>query len=180
MKVTSDSGCSIPGEKIFVPIPTVHFRFISTSDPITTIHSLPYNAHTNDYFKWNKILKVHDLYKLNICSLFYRYTQPSVDLPSAVRLQTISSIHTYNTRHNHNLLTPRYNLTKSQSSFLYNSTHAWNSIPLVIQNCNSLKFVCIGPPLLCTPLICLPGYIVQVGRDRGKSSILPLPYKHSW
>ena len=139
-------GVPIPGEKIFVPIPTVHFQFISTSDPITTIHSLPYNAHTNDYFKSNKILKVHDLYKLNICSLFYRYTQPSVDLPSAVRLQTISSIHTYNTRHNHNLLTPRYNLTKSQSSFLYNSTHAWNSIPPVIQNCNSLKFVCIGPP----------------------------------
>ena len=96
---------------------------------VRALCSLDYNAHTNDYFKWNKILKVHDLYKLNICSLFYRYTQPSVDLPSAVRLQTISSIHTYNTRHNHNLLTPRYNLTKSQSSFLYNSTHAWNSIP---------------------------------------------------
>jgi len=154
--------------------------FVLQKKSIRAIHSLPYNAHTNDYFKSNKILKVHDLYKLNICSLFYRYTQPSVDLPSAVRLQTISSIHTYNTRHNHNLLTPRYNLTKSQSSFLYNSTHAWNSIPLVIQNCNSLKFVCIGPPRLCTPLICLPGYIVQVGRDRGKSSILPLPYKHSW
>ena len=113
--------------------------FVHQKKSMRAIHRLPFNAHTNEYFKSNKILKVNDLYKLSLCSLVYRYTQPSVDLPSASRYQTISSIHSHNTRHNHNLVTPRYNLTKSQSSVLYNSTIEWNCIPTEIQNCASLK-----------------------------------------
>ena len=106
---------------------------------LRAVHSLPFNAHTNDFFKSNAILKINDLYKLNLCSLVYRYTQPMVDLPSATRFQTASTIHSHNTRQNQHLSVPRYNLTKSQSSFLYNSIHEWNSIPSEIKNCDSLK-----------------------------------------
>ena len=113
--------------------------FILQKKSIRAIYNLPFNTHTNTFFKDNNILKIHELYKLNLCSLVYRYTQPSTDLPLADRLQTISSIHSYNTRHNQNLATPRYNLTKTQSSFVYNAIHAWNNIPLEIKNCNSLN-----------------------------------------
>ena len=113
--------------------------FILQKKSIRAIYSLPYNAHTNDYFKINNLLKVHELYKLNLCSLVYRYTQPSVDLPSAVRFQTMANIHAHDTRNSHNLVAPRYNLAKSQSSFLYNAINEWNSISAEIQNCTSLK-----------------------------------------
>ena len=106
---------------------------------IRAIYSLPFNAHTNDYFKSDAILKISDLYKLNLCSLVYRYSQPMVDLPSVTRIQTRSSTHSHNTRHNQNLSIPRYNLTKSQSSFLYNSIQEWNSIPSEIRYCDTLK-----------------------------------------
>ena len=113
--------------------------FILQKKSIRAIHRLPFNSHTNDYFKSNKLLKVPDLYKFNICSLVYRYTEPSSDLPFAVRFQTMSDIHTHNTRNSHNLVAPRYNLTKSQSSFLFNSVNEWNSIPVSIQNCSTLR-----------------------------------------
>ena len=35
---------------------------------IRAVHSLPFNAHTNDFFKANNILKINELYKLNLCS----------------------------------------------------------------------------------------------------------------
>ena len=113
--------------------------FILQKKSIRAIHRLPYNAHTNDYFKANKLLKVQDLYKLNLCSIVYRYTQPSADFHSAARFQSMSNIHIHNTRNSHNLVAPRYNLTKSQSSSLYNSINAWNSIPVAIQNSSSLR-----------------------------------------
>ena len=113
--------------------------FVLQKKSIRAIHSLPFNAHTNDFFKANNILKIHELYKLNLCSLVYRYSQPMIDFPSAARFQTRSNIHSHNTRQNQNLAIPRYNLTKSQSSFLYNSIHSWNAIPNEIQNSNSLK-----------------------------------------
>ena len=113
--------------------------FVLQKKSIRAVHSLPYNAHTNDYFKNNNILKIHELYKLNLCSLVYRYSQPLVDFSSAARFQATSNIHSHNTRQNQNLAIPRYNRTKSQSSFLYNSIHAWNAIPTEIQNCNTLK-----------------------------------------
>ena len=106
---------------------------------VRAVFNLPFNSHTNDYFKNSNILKANDLYRLNLCSLVYKYTQPEVDLPCAAMFITNSDIHSYNTRHNHNLTAPRYNLTKSHSSFLYNSIHEWNLVPSEIKNCNTLK-----------------------------------------
>ena len=112
--------------------------FVLQKKSIRAIFRLPFNAHTNESFKINNILKINELYKLNLCSLVYKYTQPSIDLPSAIRFQPVASRHTHNTRHNHNLVTPRYNLTKSQSSFVFNSIRAWNSLPDEVLTCNSL------------------------------------------
>ena len=106
---------------------------------LRAVHSLPYNAHTNEFFKSDNILKVQDLYKLNLCSLVFRYTQPMVNQPLAARFQSASSVHAHNTRNNQNFVIPRYNLTKSQSCFLFKATHAWNFIPTEIQNSESLK-----------------------------------------
>ena len=113
--------------------------FVLQKKAMRAIHNLPFNAHTNDYFKANRILKIHDLYKLNICSLVYRYTLCPNDLPSSTRFQSNANIHAYNTRHSNDLVVPRYNLTKSQKSFVYNSIHAWNSLPEEITSSNSIK-----------------------------------------
>ena len=113
--------------------------FVLQKKSIRAIYSLLFNAHTNDCFKSDAILKINELYKLSLCSLVYRYTQPMVDLPSVTRFQARSSTHSHNTRQNQYLSIPRYNLTKSQSSFLYNSIQEWNSIPNEIKNCDTLK-----------------------------------------
>ena len=97
--------------------------FILQKKSLRALHSLPFNAHTNDYFKNDCFLKINEWYKQNLCSLVYRYTQPMIDLPCATRFQVASLNHTHNTRQNRNLAIPRFNLAKSQSSFLYNSIH---------------------------------------------------------
>ena len=112
--------------------------FILQKKSIRAIYRLPFNAHTNDFFKTNNILKINELYKLNLCSLVFKYTRPSIDLPSTNRFQSLANIHSHNTRQNENLAAPRYNLTKSQSSFVYNSIRAWNSLPNEVKSCNSL------------------------------------------
>ena len=98
---------------------------------IRAIYGLSYNSHTNQHFKMNNILKLTDLYNLNLCSHVFKYLQ----LPNnTLQFRPHSLIHEHNTRHRANLITPRYNRTHTQSSFMYTSITEWNKIPHFIKN----------------------------------------------
>ena len=104
---------------------------------IRAIFNLPYNSHTNDYFKNNNILKLQDLYKLKLCLLLYQYINPSVPLSLTHRIRTHDSIHNHNTRHRRDLNLPRYTKASTQSCFLFQSISEWNTLPQTIKNSTS-------------------------------------------
>ena len=86
---------------------------------IRAINCLPYAAHTNEYFKSMNLLKIDDLYKQR--SLLYMYKS---DLT-----QVIEPNHVYSTRNAYNLVLPRFNRARSQSTIFYKGIILWNNLP---------------------------------------------------
>ena len=110
---------------------------------IRAIFNLPYNSHTNDYFKENGLLKLHDIYRLNLTSHTYNIRNNPSNYDISLHPRAMSSIHSYNTRNRNSLTIPRYNRTASQSSFLFQSSKEWNLIPQQIKDsssCTSFKY----------------------------------------
>ena len=97
---------------------------------VRALNSLPYNAHTGPYFKDMNLLKVEDLYKLQI----------GLNIHSGIsrnELVFTSEIHNYNTRNRNSLRTPGVNLSRSQMNWKYKGIQLWNSIPEYIKQCPS-------------------------------------------
>ena len=95
---------------------------------IRAINSLPYNTHTSNYFKSLNILKVGDLYNLQLGSYMFSNHES---------FSNISELHNYNTRFNANLVIPLCNLTRTQSSWKHRGITLWNSLPLNVKSCTS-------------------------------------------
>ena len=103
--------------------------FVLQKKAIRAIHGLSYNSHTNYYFKTDKILKLQDLYKLNLCSQLFHYLTSNVNFSVSSHFQLHSDIHNHNTRHRSNLVLPHYHRSKSQLSFSFQSIKEWNNVP---------------------------------------------------
>ena len=109
---------------------------------VRAIFNLPYNSHTNDFFKENGLLKLNDIYRLNLTSHMYNIRINPANYDISLHPRSMSSIHSYNTRNRDSFTIPRYNRTASQSSFLYQSAKEWNLIPQQIKDssgCASFK-----------------------------------------
>ena len=106
---------------------------------VRAICSLEYNAHTNDHFKELKLLKLSDIYKLNLCSIMFSYITDPNNYPISNRFIRNSHLHSYNTRNREDFVIPRYSRATSQSCFLYQSTVEWNNVPSVIKDCRNVK-----------------------------------------
>ena len=110
---------------------------------IRAVYKLPFNDHTNQYFKNEKILKIGELYNLNLCCLLFKILSSEDPPPLADGLVIHSSLHNYGTRHSQNLVIPRFSRSKSQTCFMYRSISEWNRIPDVIKQkkyLHSFKF----------------------------------------
>ena len=104
---------------------------------IRAICRLEYNAHTNDYFKEHKILKLDDIYRVNICSKVFSHLQHPSAYSVSDRLIRNSSLHNYGTRARDDFTVPYYSKTSSQSCFLYQASTEWNKIPHAIKDSRS-------------------------------------------
>ena len=80
--------------------------------------------HTDPLFSSNKILKIHDLYKLNIA--LYMYERSDND--------AFQRDHHYDTRNRNELRPHRPRLTATENSLKVIGPIIWNSIPGNIQN----------------------------------------------
>ena len=102
---------------------------------IRAINSLPYNSHTENYFKVAQVLKVEDIFKLQIA------TQVHNEINQDLSNNLFSNIHGYPTRNNNNFSLPRYNLNKTKSSFVFKRFSIWNDLPEMIRVIdNNCKF----------------------------------------
>ena len=87
---------------------------------IRAINSLPYNTHTNEFFKSMKILKLEDIYKHRVLIFMFK---------SHNNFLTQAYNHSHFTRNRENLIIPRYQRAKTQSTFFYRSINLWNNLP---------------------------------------------------
>ena len=71
-----------------------------------------------------EILKLEDLFKQRL--LFYVFKNQ--------HFRSHADLHSYNTRHRQDLVLPRFNRTRSQSSFFYQGIITWNSVPLELRS----------------------------------------------
>jgi hypothetical protein len=115
--------------------------FISQKKSIRAMNGLPFNAHTNQFFKDNNILKLDDLYHLNISKYMYKNVvhAPSNQLPNSFNLN--SDIHDHFTRNQNNLNIVRCNREKSKASMSFVGPKVWNSVPVQIKNKPFRSFV---------------------------------------
>ena len=90
---------------------------------IRIINKSTFLAHTDPLFHSNKILKVQDLYKLNVGLYMYDNLEPG----------RYSVTHDYDTRNRNSLVPSRARITASDSSLSVAGPIIWNSVPLSIQ-----------------------------------------------
>ena len=94
---------------------------------VRIISNAPYLAHTDELFLENKILKIHDIYKLNVGLYMYDHWQDGL----------YDRLHSYNTRNREDLNPNRTRLTICRNWISVAGPNIWNSIPASIQNCPS-------------------------------------------
>ena len=109
---------------------------------LRAIFNLPYNDHTNYFFKNNLILKLDDLYRFNLSVSMFNYINNPTDHRDFIScsLTYNSSYHGYSTRTNNNLSVIRFNRTASQSSFVYQSIKNWNMLPMNLKTTSKTNF----------------------------------------
>ena len=96
--------------------------FIIQKKTIRAINSLPFNSHTNMYFKNMKLLKVEDIYNRNVLLHI-------AEKISRNELIFSLDIHEHNTRGRNSLNIPRCNLSHTLLSWKYRGQMLWNSLP---------------------------------------------------
>ena len=104
--------------------------FLLQTRIIRLIISQSYLEHTNPLFYRTGILKLDDVYKLNVGVFMY----------GQVLSNSVATLdHPYNTRHRIDPLPSFHRLTQSQRSLSFQGPLIWNQIPLQIRNSSSLK-----------------------------------------
>ena len=99
---------------------------------VRAMNCLPYNAHTHDFFRDMRLLKLYDLHNIALMTDMYRRVG-SDEIP----VQAIPRNHDYNTRNRNLLNIPRFNRTATQNSFVYQQIIKWNNIPSDLKEANS-------------------------------------------
>ena len=111
--------------------------FICQKKAIRIIQSLAYNSSTHSHFKSLGLLKVPDLYKLQVAVRIFSYIRGNC--PSPFDFITHSQQHDYNTRIRDSLSAPQVYKSKSKSSFKYRGIGIWNSIPDQIKESSNVR-----------------------------------------
>ena len=101
-------------------------------------------AHTKPLFHKLQILKLQDLYTLEIAKLMHRLHNNSLNICNLNRdtYKLLDNSHSYHTRRKQskNYFIPRVKTTQSQNSLTYMGPKVWNEIPLNVKNMKYCKF----------------------------------------
>ena len=101
---------------------------------IRAMVSAKYNAHTDDLFNELGILKLDDVYKLNVGKFIFSYMKKELPLPIMNIYTLVGDIQTHNTRSNTKYRIQPQNRRSviASQSILHNGPQIWNSIPMHI------------------------------------------------
>ena len=113
--------------------------FICQKKIIRAICNLGYFDHTNNSFKSLCILKLEDLYKVNLSTVFFDAIILNKNANVLPNLRTRNDFHNYPLRNSSHLILPFFHYSRTQRGFLYRGISIWNSLPSNIKNCKSGK-----------------------------------------
>ena len=99
---------------------------------VRIVFSANYRAHTNVLFYSNKLLKVEDIYFLQLGSIMYNLENGT--LPSVLNeiFRKNNQIHNYNTRQATALHLPRVRTTFALNTLACTGPRYWNSLPIYV------------------------------------------------
>ena len=100
----------------------------------------PYMSPSSPLFHSLKILKLEDVYKLQMGQLMQKHHKDKIVLSS--RIANLSTIHNHNTRSqlNQNYYLPSVRTNLGKTSFSFNGPKIWNSLPEKIRNSSDFIF----------------------------------------
>lgn len=113
--------------------------FLLQKRAIRAINNLSYDDHTNDYFYRNKILKLHDLHRYQICLYTFKTINCGFDVSFLRSIIHHSDTHQYSTRNSNNFILPLFRKSKSQHSLDYVGVRFWNDLCPDIKRHTSLN-----------------------------------------
>ena len=98
-----------------------------------------YSENTCTLFKKLKILKLSDIFNIQIGKFMFSYT--NCLLPTSIQDLFVrnSEVHTYNTRHKNDPPVTSINNSLVSRTFTPAAPKYWLSLPLTIRSCKSLK-----------------------------------------
>ena len=107
----------------------VHKLFVTQKKCIRAINNLQYNTSTGIYFKNLNLLKLEDIYRINLLNHFHDtiFLEINTNLKSILYPHEI--YHDYPTRNRTDLVLPLVNRSKTQRGFYYRGINEWNSLP---------------------------------------------------
>ena len=101
---------------------------------IRLISGARYDQHTSPLFKKLKILKLNDLYELELIKLIHEHEYGTLPHSLQNSLPKITTIHSYNTRTNRNLYIPCKNTEISKKASVFQrGALLWNALPVDIK-----------------------------------------------
>ena len=102
------------------------------------ISNVHFRHHTDTLFFSNNVLKVHDLYKLNLAVLMFQ--KQNQELPPALgNMFTLNNeIHQYPTRQINHYHLPRTRTVLTQNTFIFTAPKFWNSLPRDMREIRSI------------------------------------------
>ena len=103
--------------------------FVLQKKAIRAVNNLPYNEHTNAYFKCNKILKLSDQYNLQVSNYVFQVLHSNIDEETESSLLINNQTHSHNTRTNYQMSILPVNRSKTKHCVFHNGMITWNSLP---------------------------------------------------
>ena len=112
---------------------------IAQKKAIRAICQLEFNGHTNNSFKELGILKIDDIYRVNLCTTMFKMIRNPSYYNISEQFSRNSEFHNYPTRNCTDYSVPLYTRTRSQACFVYQATVEFNNLPLNLKTNSSVN-----------------------------------------
>ena len=103
--------------------------FVVQKKCIRAVCNLQYNESTNNHFKELNLLKLEEIYRIDLLSHYFSTFKLNMNPNLRSVLLSNSDYHNYNTRNRSLLATPLFNRSQTQRCFLYRGVGEWNALP---------------------------------------------------
>jgi len=106
---------------------------------IRAINKCQYNAHTNHLFQKMKILKLNELYDLQVSTFMFKYMNSLIPNPLKTLFVLNKQLHSYNTRNRNNPIVPMHRTELGKKCVAHMGPIIWNKVPDNIKETKTLK-----------------------------------------